>query len=345
MAVKFPTRRPETSEIAHPDDLNLNFKEFVDEINGNLDSDNIKDHDSSGIDKDCFAVKSFTECYQNGDDSLRFKCSHNTTGFLSTDDDGNSLPSIEFHAEADGWIIVDFSVTHQWKGNGLTSLAEAKKYMEVVFGHFQPFGIVSEGDDDIRGNPFHAPGGWLAVSGSNKHPLEHNLNISSIFTEGEITDRSGPRFTHRHFPQGRWVAKPIDRYAVQYKVEVNGNDIAETGWLFNGNKQQGTYLCGCIPVVAGKNRVVTSVRAVSHFELNASPRGIGHADGSGHKGEYVPRQTVVTMDGLSPLPMVKEITGPFADRPSTGSPQQRTIDIGIECFVNRANLVVQYRKA
>lgn len=345
MAVKFPTRRPETSEIAHPDDLNLNFKEFVDEINGNLDSDNLKDQDSSGIDKDCFSVGSFTECFQDGNDFLNFKCSHNTTGFLSTDDNGNSLPSIEFHAESDGWIIVDFSVSHQWRGNGFTSLDEAKKYMEVVFGHFQPFGISSKGDADIRGNPSHPPGGWLAVSGSNKHALDDDLFISDIFAKGTITARSGPRFTHRHFPQGRWIAKPIDRYAVQYKVEVNGNDIAETGWLFNGNKHQGTYLCGCIPVVAGKNRVVTSVRAVSHFELNASPRGIGHADDSGHKGEYVPRQTVVTMDGLSPLPIVRSVRGPFADVPSAGAAQRTTIDIGIECLVNSSNLVVQYRKA
>ena len=43
MAIKFPVIRPEVGEIVHPDDFNLNVGQFSSEINGNLDSDNLKE--------------------------------------------------------------------------------------------------------------------------------------------------------------------------------------------------------------------------------------------------------------------------------------------------------------
>ena len=119
MAIKFPIRLPEAGEVVHPDDLNLNFKEFVDELNGNIDSDNLKnDFGTAGkITNSCFADESFTECLQDTFNSVRspsgmFECSHETTGFISTDDNGVERPSVEFNAEADGWIIVDFAASH-----------------------------------------------------------------------------------------------------------------------------------------------------------------------------------------------------------------------------------------
>ena len=343
MGIKFPVRRPEAGEIAHPDDINLNLKEFVDEINGNLDSDNFENTLGSGIDKSCFSVGSFTESFQDGHGTLNFECSHNTTGFISKDDSGTEMPIVEFTAESDGWIIVDFSAYHHWEGNGFTSKSEAQVYMTVEWPHFLPW-IGRASASDILGNLHHyPPGGWLGVSGSRTLKGTKELELHSRLVEDyefRADEDSGRKFYHMFFPQGRWVAKPIDRYAIQYKVEVNGNDIAETGWLFNGNQHQGAYLCGCIPVVAGKNKIVASVRAVSHFDLKASPRGTGNSKGA----EYVPRQTTVTMDGLSPLPKRKNIGGGFFGPGATSLGQTENF-IGIDCTVRSANLVVQYRKA
>tara|TARA_R100000908_G_C3740842_1_gene137459 strand:+ start:41 stop:1093 length:1053 start_codon:yes stop_codon:yes gene_type:complete len=350
MSIKFPTRRPDAGEIAHPDDLNLNFKEFVDELNGNIDSDNLRDPETGDrIEKDCFAVGSFSECFQSSFDAVdssgsRFQCSHSTTGFISKDDNGVQLPFVEFDAESDGWIIVDFAVSHIWEGNGFVSEDEAKTFMKVGNEHFHPFQGYSS-PDDILGNPLHdPPGGWLAASGSSTTGLDNSVGpIGSYSPLGYFDpDEADKVFKHKNYPQGRWIAKPIDRYAVQYKVEVNGNDISESGWLFNGNQRQGVYLCGCIPVVAGKNKVVVSVRAVSHFELKASTLGIG-AVFDDEVGKYTPKQTEVTLDGTSPLPDRTEISSSSFSIPSSQNPSK--IKIGIDCFIQSSNLVIQYRKA
>jgi len=348
MSIKFPTRRPEAGEIAHPDDLNLNFKEFVDELNGNIDSDNLKDEETGvRIDKDCFSVGSFSECFQSSFNAvnspeLRFQCSHSTTGFISKDDNGVELPFIEFDAEADGWIVVDFAVSHIWEGNGFISEDEAKTFLKVDSEHFFPFVAPS---DKVLGNPLHdPPGGWLAASGSSKTKMESSVGeIATVTpTVGSANPDGGKRFLHKNYPQGRWIAKPIDRYAIQYKVEVNGNDISETGWLFNGNQRQGVYLCGSIPVVAGKNKVIVSVRAVSHFELTSSTLGIG-AKFNDLIGKYTPRQTEVTLDGTSPLPERTEIDTDSFAIPKSQKPSK--IKLGIDCFIQSSNLVIQYRKA
>ena len=139
MAIRFPVRRPETNEVIHPDDLNKNLSEFVDEINGNIDSDNLE----TSLNSSRFKANSFTQCYSKSytSNSNKYRVSRKTIGWTTEDRNGKKMPIIEFIAPSDGWIIIDFNATFRWKGSGIldgdSELSKSLSVQALVFVQLQ----------------------------------------------------------------------------------------------------------------------------------------------------------------------------------------------------------------
>ena len=372
MAIKFPRRRPDGLEIVHPDDLNENLKEFVDEINGNIDSDNIKASSADGkVDKRFLSDQCFNEVFQSNFDDVGtlegsvsgLSVSHSTTGYIKEDDDGNKMPSVEFRAEADGWAIVDFSVAFVWEGNGARDYTDISRMMSMEEKYYYPFqdpydGYYQRPQVFNLEKPF---GGWSAVSGGpafppgrvlllREHPRPH-FKIVNYYTGGLLMN-------YGNFPQGRWHPEPIDVHGVAFKVEVNGIDICTSGWLFNGNERHGIHLCGAIPIVAGKNTISSSVRAATVKSTKSSRIGLGAGlltegesppepfDGD-HAAKFSGNIAIAGEDGLSPIPEFRNFkVSVAADHyQDPGGSKSITFQSGIGCTITNSNLVVQYRKA
>ena len=59
MAIRFPKVYPEEKEIIAPDDWNRNLAEYVDELNGRIDADNLRS--TSAITKSIVKQNAFQE--------------------------------------------------------------------------------------------------------------------------------------------------------------------------------------------------------------------------------------------------------------------------------------------
>jgi len=348
MSYRFPSVRPETKEIIEPDDLNQNFKEFIDEINGNLSRENLASATLSGRQ---FKNKTFNEVFQSSIESTAdwstsgsaaFACSKNTTGYVSSDSSERYMPSVEFIAERDGWVIVDFSAAHLWMGTGLLSEDEAKRVLHVK--NHNPFRY----GERLWGHKSHlAPGAWLGITGEapdakwDDDPTVPQLNHEGNL-QGYATDYGGAEFTtglkDRNFPQGKFLNWPIDRYAVRYRITSNGSEVAESGWQYNGNDRTGVYICGCIPVRAGKNTIKTEVSAAMVANIYGVSQGIRAKDEKSTKGKFFPKSVTSSRNNLHTLPKSRTI-----DILHRGINYE--INLGINVVVHSGNLVVQYRKA
>jgi len=351
MSYRFPIVRPETKEIIEPDDLNQNFKEFIDEINGNLSRENMsaESETGGGFVPRQFKNESFNEVFQASIESdaawedsasSAFICSKNTTGYVSTDADERTMPSIEFNAERDGWIIVDFSVAHLWTGTGLLSEDEAKRVLHVE--QHNPFRY---GDRLWGHKSTLPPGAWLGITGEGDpsptvdtgRQLHHDKTLKAVNIMGVPFD-SGLK--GRNFPQGKFLNWPIDRYAVRYRVTANGSEVAESGWQYNGNDRTGVYICGCIPVRAGHNIIKTEVAAAMIQNIYGVSQGVRAKDEDGKKGKFFPSSVTSSKNNMHTLPKTKQI-----DIDLSKQLDLYTINLGIDVTVHSGNLVVQYRKA
>ena len=318
MAIRFPVRRPETNEVIHPDDLNKNLSEFVDEINGNIDSDNLE----TSLNSSRFKANSFTQCYSKSytSNSNKYRVSRKTIGWTTEDRNGKKMPIIEFIAPSDGWIIIDFNATFRWKGSG------------ILDGDSELSKIISTGSSLCPTSVFNnllPPGGWLSAV-----PISTGWFASTpIFPVGEPIQRK---------PPGSWATdiRIRDRFGVQFHVEVNGVEITESGWMYNGAYCNGVYLCGAIPVTAGKNIIKSEVRGASLHALRSSKSGIGAKDDKGVRGKFTAAYSVVSSQTETNLPKYVELEwGPAVTK--KGYDQLRTR--GIKCHVLSRNLIVQYR--
>jgi hypothetical protein len=169
---------------------------------------------------------------------------------------------------------------------------------------------------------------------------------------------------HQNYPQGWWVNHPVDYYAVQFRVTLNGVLVCETGYISNGNNNYGFSITGSVPIVAGKNRVDVEVRGMDMRDTKTSRVGIGAIDESGYRGQLYPVQTTVGADDKTALPEFRSgywdstdlsdnpldygesdlnfvSTKPAGAGPTTGF---SGIDKGICCNIADRLLMVQYRK-
>lgn len=323
MAIRFPVRRPETNEVIHPDDLNKNLSEFVDEINGNIDSDNIY----LSLEADSFKANSFTECYSKSytSNSDKYRVSRKTIGWTAEDRNGKKMPIIEFIAPSDGWIIIDFNATFRWKGTGILS---SDSYLSKIASHhhYTEYGLTS----DMNG--VLPPGGWCSIQ-----PFGVGFH--------DTYEIAGPAFIKAfNDSPGLWMQREYirDRFGVRFHVEVNGVEISESGWMYNGSYCNGVYLCGSIPVTAGKNIIKSEVRGASLHALKPSKNGIG-AEHDKVAGKYTSKYSVTSSETETLLPSfsTKDTFATDGRNSTKVTTQLRTR--GIKCHVLSRNLIVQYR--
>ena len=349
MAIKFPKTRPEKGEVVHPDDLLENFGEVVNELNGNIDSDNI----DGSLHKDSFKAGSFHKIYSfkkhfsTIGSTTVFNCPNTTSGYVKRDDDNVQLAGVEFDAATDGWAIIDFNCTWLWTGNGIVNAEMAN---DVLVGY-----LLNEGTDGLThmtaggGNVPRTdmpPGGWMGFCGegdelSNPNKWADYTKVLETSTGREITE-----FYVANFPLGQWSDVPVDFYAVQFRIVINGTVVSESGPLFNGNWRNSVYLCGATPVVAGKNNIDVEVRAYTAVELKTSRVGIGARDEQDNRGELFPYQRTSSEVHPAPLPEFKKdsldlLDTDFAGPKDTGS---ILISTGIKCDIADRLLLVQFRK-
>ena len=170
------------------------------------------------------------------------------------------------------------------------------------------------------------PGGWLGLVPTDGRAFTDSLNA---------LDAVGGTRKVQDYPIGDWATNKeiYDRYGVKFHVQVNGVEISETGWLYNGAYFNGVYLCGAIPVTAGKNIIKSEVKAASLYDLESHPAGLGAVIDKS-KGKFTPKKNKSSRSAESPLPKLL-----------IGDPIQGvTPTTGIECQVTARNLIVQYRK-
>lgn len=357
MGYRFSKVRPMTNEIVEPDDINQNFKEYVDEINGNLSRENLRLSDSGYLQTHQFTNETFCEVFESSIYSDRdwhdyegaaLVPSTNTTGYTNVGKNGESMPSVEFTAERDGWIIVDFNASHRFWGTGLLSKSEAERKL-LVKNHFP----VEHWDRLAMHNSTLPCGGWIGITARDDEypgikgsaPIGHTTQIE---VPGTMPYNAG-------FPQGKYVLQPVDRYGIKYRITLNGAEICETGWQYNGKDHNGCYTCGVIPVRAGRNIIKSEVAVASVENIWGTSQGIRAdsegASGGDKKGKYFPKTFVSSENSLSVLPDHEKVTFTAEDAideqfqhdiQKTG--EEYTLNLGIKCWIGAANLLVQYRK-
>ena len=221
-------------------------------------------------------------------------------------------------------------------------------------------------------------GGWVGISGSsssNKGPYDFDDQLTVSADRGLAAEDYRPDLAgvaigalnnvfHRNFPQGFWTHDPVDHYAVQFRVTLNGNNVCESGYMFNGNHYYGFHLTGCTPVAAGINKFDVEVRGMDMRETMTNRLGIGARDSNDNRGERFPYQVSIGADDTTPLPEYKK--GGFSPSeirdhydnisvvPDYGFVTTRygeelhgeisPIDKGIACDIHDRTLLVQFRK-
>mgnify|MGYP003108950136 CR=1 FL=1 len=361
MSLKFPNVRPELGEIVEPDDLNQNLKQFSDEINGNLTHENLSDF---VIPKHHFSDDMFCEVFQSSFESSNswdtegsgFRCSKETTGYIRVDKNDKSMPFINFMADHDGYIIVDFSVSFIWKGTGILS-EEDLRQRHTVSAHFPVLHsdtVYGGGSAEEFASTLPA-GGWIGICGEESIFGEHGfLTTKHRGLVGDAYDTSG-LFRATNFPQGRWVAEASDRFACKFRITSNGNEVCESGWQYNGVDRNSIFLSGVIPVRAGRNEIRSEVRAGMleniigiSAGIRAKTKGPG-GDDDARKGQFFPRSFYSAQDVCTPLPRsyTKEVQNVGKSETGIGDQKNQfdlTYNFGINCTVSAANLLIQYRK-
>ena len=118
----------------------------------------------------------------------------------------------------------------------------------------------------------------------------------------------------------------------------DGSEVAESGWQYNGNDRSGVYICGCIPVRAGRNTIKTEVSAAMIENIYGVSQGIRSYDDKSKKGKFFPKSIVSSRNNLHTLPKSKTLNISYQNI-------NYKIKSGINVVVHSGNLVVQYRKA
>lgn len=343
MAVRFPEVYPEEKEIVSPDDWNRNLAEFVDEINGRIDAENLSS--SQSIDSTMVRSRAFQRLLSSTSSSDQFLLNNGFVGWQTLDSSGVSMPSVEFEANADGWVICEANATWKWAGNGvykdetvdssgLTETTETADYAN-------PF--VGRGHEDYQraqASYRRPPGGWMGTShGLFPHYTDSLFSYDVGFLDPvkehgtapdlESTDPGGgPDFvvTHGNFPQGWWEDLAVDYYAFKLRIVVDGDPVSESGWIHVGNYQCGTFLCGVSPISAGYHKIELQARAALLSDLYAHRKGLGVKYlGVAKRGKFTSKFSTTTSAAPTPMPVRDE-------------------EFGMDCRVKDRNLLVSYRK-
>ena len=349
MAIKFPNKVARSGEVINPDDTLESIGQIFNECNGNIDSDNLKEFPH----KESFKEGSFHEVFSFSQPPFsgafeHFKCPHTTSAYVKRDAENHQLAGVEIDAETDGWAIIDFNACFHWRGTGITDVEMAKDlHMSYLLSED------AVGDKHLEAgiglaNLKLPAGGWMGVSGEYRdHQHNPNSHGGKFDTPLRGTDgHSASGFIEMNFPLGQFSDVPVDFYCVQFRIVVNGNLVAESGPMFNGNWKNTVYLCGAVPLTAGKNKVDAEVRAYTAVELKTSRCGVGARDDKGLRGALFSFQTISSDVHPSPLPEyeAKGLKLEDIDEHLEFEKEHTDLDKGIECEILDRHLLVQYRK-
>tara|TARA_R100001509_G_C4880333_1_gene219940 strand:- start:2105 stop:3319 length:1215 start_codon:yes stop_codon:yes gene_type:complete len=403
MAIKFPKKQPVNGEVCHPDDINDNVSEFVNEINGNLDADNFTE---TGINREQFADDSFfrVEVFSRGTRSTGsgyvsgsvIRVPDSTTAFVKrchtvTDptyftagaefsaeysDETYPVGTVTFTAEHEGWIHVDFQGSILWKGTGIVDLDHLHSHHSKQFHGIPPEKTSPQIAVTGFFNPYLPAGGWCGISGkypdggAGIHKFDDLITIATSMSEASHPDTTLPGIKHENFPQGAWHTAPVDHYAVQFRIVLNGNVLAESGFLYNGNASYGFHLTGVSPVTAGQHTVDVEVRGVDLKPHAGMRSGLGALDDEMISGQTTPPLIEGVNLNFQPLPKyepfgflkldieeyvhdfhenfpgISTYAGHVDTRGQTGTSSSAMFNIekGIACDIEDRLLMVQYRK-
>lgn len=344
MAIRFPKIYPEEKEIISPDDWNRNLAEFVDEVNGRLDADNLRDLDSinSLMIRDRAIQRLFTS-REEGGSATNVLLNNGFVGWQTVGNGGNEMPYVEFEANADGWLICEANATWSWNGNGI--------HKDDVLDNDGDESFLEETNEFVgrahdalykaTANRNMPPGGWMGTS--------HGINASSIDPGSTTYDRGyaapvreddfvtlatsppvggGIDFTmlHGNFPQGWWEDHAVDYYAIKIRIVVDGEPVSETGWIHIGNYKSGSFICGAAQISAGFHRVELQARAALIADLKPHRKGLDAKYRTVPKrGKFTSMVSTTTSSAPTPMPVIDG-------------------DYGVECRVRDRNLLVSYRK-
>ena len=342
MAIRFPEVYPEEKEIISPDDWNRNLAEFVDEINGRLDSDNLRDRDSidSLMIKNRAIQRLFTS-RETGGSATNVLLNNGFVGWQTVGKGGNEMPYVEFEANTDGWLICEANATWAWNGNGLHKDdvldSNGDESFEEEINEF--VGRASELLHKASANRDRPPGGWMGtshgVSASSVDPISTTYDRGysqpvQDHTAAPVSTSIGGSgaFTMQHgnFPQGWWEDKAVDYYAIKIRIVVDGEPVSETGWIHVGNYKSGSFICGVAPISAGFHRIELQARAALLADLAPHRKGLDAKFRSvPTRGKFTSKFATTTSSAPTPMPV---IDGKY----------------GIECRIKDRNLLVSYRK-
>jgi hypothetical protein len=350
VSLKFPTTRPDEREIIEPDDLNKNLRQFTDELNGNLTHENLAQ--DVKFPSKYFEDDTFTQTYQSSftddtnwdDSSSAFHCSKQHVGYIRVDENGNKMPSIEFIAERDGYIIVDFMFSMTWRGTGIISEEQTEQLLVYREYPVKRETYIACAYPEEVGEGKLAPGGWTGIGGTSTgyggDPIVGNIGRTG----------ASPKTTLRgvDFPQGKWWAIPFDYFAARARVVCNGVEVCESGWLFNGTDRNSAFITGVIPVRSGRNEIKAEISAAmlqSIYGSNVGVRSKTGVSGEQSTGRFFPNSFYSSRDVAHPLPKTRRLTIEQADANNGDKRGTVAIQTGMDCLVHAANMIVQFRKA
>ncbi len=357
MAWKFEIDCVRDGDVIEPSEIRKNVNEFFGEINGFLDADNIAatcitkdvikrnaltqvlihqqsaawvwvfDHKKSGW------VSSTKGKFYNeaiGEIAIGLPGLANPSGYDSSkiyveelESDGaiyqedQDLPVIEFDADNEGLLIVEFTGNVQWlpqKSNGLNRVSMYRS-SHLWLGTAEYFSFF----DDLA----YSSGGTASFDAFDLGwYTEHATFHGKIEDDYKTSDGSKPLHPgqYGYFRNMETDLKSFQGFILcsMWRVTVNGMSVAETGPIGNEYSAHPIYLCGAIPVEGSKNNIIR----VECQTVWYSP-GLDQ-----YKSASSEQATLYSNDG-TPQSNMATNTGPSAR---------------IDCSLFNANLIATYRK-
>lgn len=225
MAWKYKQEYVADGDVVEPSEWRVNINETVSELNGFLDTDNIK---KDSIRRDIIQRDSFTRVYTN---------------------DLTPNNSYVFNHEGAGWITQAkkvfnndaFSTTMSFEPVGVGSVpssidASVENMPRVTFTPDQDGLLICEFSGWVQ---------WLKQQ-TNPDDLEDPIVVRD----------SGHEYAY--FAKQQRYFKSLNAYILcsMWRLTVNGQSVAESGPLGNEYQSHPVYLCGATPILKNKETVV-----------------------------------------------------------------------------------------
>ncbi len=228
MAWKYKQEYVADGDVVEPSEWRVNINETVSEINGFLDTDNIK---RDAITRPIIKRNTFTRVYSK---------------------DVTTNMSYVFNHERAGWVDRAVQVYNTDVGSSTMST--------------EPVGVGSAGMSSINFEVKDLPrvtftpdqdgllicefSGWVQW-------LKQQTNPDDLKSDGTTVVRSSGH-EYAYFAKQQRYFKSLNAYVLcsMWRLTVNGQSVAESGPLGNEYQSHPIYLCGATPILKNKETVV-----------------------------------------------------------------------------------------